>query len=57
MTSSFVVHQTPKGIISFINPVIYVDKRIVVLNKPPGLVCQLNSKEQDYDESAVRDIQ
>ena len=56
MTSSFLVHQTPKAISSFLNPVIYVDKRIVVLNKPSGLVCQLNSGEQDHNESDVRSV-
>ena len=29
------------------NHAIYVDKGIIVLNKPPGLVCQLSSRARD----------
>lgn len=40
-----ILHNTVKG--AFLNPVIYVDKRIIVLNKSPGLVCQLNSPQSE----------
>ncbi len=29
------------------NDVLYIDKRVVVINKPPGLVSQASSKEDD----------
>ncbi|KAK0467214.1 pseudouridine synthase [Desarmillaria tabescens] len=39
------------------NDVLYIDKRVVVINKPPGLVSQASSKEDDQLKKFLCEIQ
>ncbi|SJL03973.1 uncharacterized protein ARMOST_07330 [Armillaria ostoyae] len=39
------------------NDVLYIDKRVVVINKPPGLVSQASSKEDDQLKKFLGEIQ